>query len=256
MTAESAKRLPDPEALRYAYNSYGQRYAVIRAFDSSASLTRAQLADESYVLGLFSNENFNVGYTAYSPEGQVIATWGNSYPVAYEYDDQRRLVSMVTTRDENYRSSNLLTLLPGGVALSDIPHLSYPSQLDTTRWLYDEATGLLTNKLFSDSKGPSYSYTVDGKLSQRKWARGVTTDYEYDFAGSLTNVLYSDETPSVAYTYNRLGQHLSAVTYDSSGAYVTSNYFVYTPTLELDYEECRGVVFRHWTFVLECQIIV
>jgi YD repeat-containing protein len=62
-----------------------------------------------------------------------------------------------------------------------------------------------TNKLYSDGNGPEYTYTADGKLSQRTWARGITTDYTYDIAGSLTNVVYSDETPDVAYTYDRLG---------------------------------------------------
>ena len=30
---------------------------------------------------------------------------------------------------------------------------------DTTRWLYDEPSGCMTNKVYADGKGPSYSYT-------------------------------------------------------------------------------------------------
>ena len=28
---------------------------------------------------------------------------------------------------------------------------------DITRWFYDEATGLVTNKVYADGKGPSYT---------------------------------------------------------------------------------------------------
>ena len=37
-----------------------------------------------------------------------------------------------------------------------------------------------------NGKGPSYSYTPDGKLARRIWARGIVTDYTYDSAGNLT----------------------------------------------------------------------
>ncbi|MDD2601071.1 MAG: RHS repeat-associated core domain-containing protein, partial [Kiritimatiellae bacterium] len=108
-------------------------------------------------------------------------------------------------------------------------------KIDITKWVYDTATGLLTDKVYADGHGPSYTYTSEGKLSRRTWARGITTDYAYDFAGALTNVVYNDETPAVAYTYNRLGQQLSATTS------VSTNIFVYSPTtLELDYELQNG----------------
>ena len=40
----------------------------------------------------------------------------------------------------------------------------------------------MTNKLYSDGKGPSYTYTPDGKLARRTWARGIVTEYTYDNA--------------------------------------------------------------------------
>ena len=57
---------------------------------------------------------------------------------------------------------------------------------DVTRWLRDEATGLVTNKVYADGKGPRYDYTPDGKLATRTWARGIVTTYSYDDNGSLT----------------------------------------------------------------------
>ena len=54
-------------------------------------------------------------------------------------------------------------------------------------------------------------------------------------AEAITNVVYNDETPAVTYTYNRLGQQLSAT------SSVSTNTFVYSPvTLELDYELQNG----------------
>ena len=35
---------------------------------------------------------------------------------------------------------------------------------DVTTWLYDEATGLMTNKVYADGKGPTYDYTFDGRF--------------------------------------------------------------------------------------------
>jgi YD repeat-containing protein len=47
----------------------------------------------------------NTGHFAYDTNDRILATWGSSYPVAYEYDSQGRQIAMATTRDENYRST-------------------------------------------------------------------------------------------------------------------------------------------------------
>lgn len=84
---------------------------------------------------------------------------GATYPVGYGYDTWGRMASMTTFRDENG---------PG----------------DTTRWQYDLATGLLTNKVYADGKGPAYVYDAAGHLTGRTWARGVSTAYRYAFDGA------------------------------------------------------------------------
>ena len=48
-----------------------------------------------------------------------------------------------------------------------------------------DATGLVTQKLYADGRGPCYTYTDDGNLATRTWARGVTTSYAYDAWGTL-----------------------------------------------------------------------
>ena len=80
---------------------------------------------------------------------------------------------------------------------------------DVTLWNYDAATGLLTNKVYADGSGPSYEYDAVGRLTKRTWARGVATDYAYDALGQMTNIDYSDDTPDVAFTYDRMGRQVT-----------------------------------------------
>ena len=140
----------------------------------------------------------NIVYTTYDAEGRVVAQRGATYPVDYTYDVYGNKISMTTYRDE---------MLANG---------------DVTRWLYDEPSGLVTNKLYADGKGPSYDYTPDGKLSRRTWARGIVTDYTYDNAGNLTRTEYSDATPTITMAYDRVGNLVNATT-----AGVVTNLYAY-----------------------------
>ena len=124
----------------------------------------------------------------YDADGNVVAQGGAQYPVCYSYDGYGRMIAMSTYRSE------------------DISHA------DVTTWLYDEATGLTTNKVYADGKGPNYTYTPDGLLATRTWARGIVTAYSYDTLGNLVAVDYSDTTPDITYTRDRLGNVLLAVT--------------------------------------------
>jgi RHS repeat-associated protein len=133
----------------------------------------------------------NTVYTAYDVQGRVTNTWGATYPVAYEYDSYGRMSAMKTWRDTN-------------------------GAPDVTRWNYDEASGLLTNKVYADNLGPSYEYDGSGRLAKRVWARSITTEYDYDTIGQLTNITYSDSTPGVTFAYNRMGQQTMIT--DATGA--------------------------------------
>ena len=64
----------------------------------------------------------------------------------------------------------------------------------------------MTSNAYADGNGPSYAYSLAGRLATRTWARGVTTSYSYDNAGSLANTMYSDGTPAVTNNYDRLGR--------------------------------------------------
>ena len=170
----------------------------------------------------------NTTYTAYDDQSRVVGTWGATYPVAYDYDDFGRMVAMYT-----YRGTNAISFF------SDISNLKLG--MDRTAWLYDLATGLLTNKVYADGKGPSYAYTPDGKLASRTWARGIVSAYGYDTLGKLTSIAYSDGTPGVAFSFDRLGRQV--VITDGTG----TRRFVYNDALQLACEtNAFGVLTRNY----------
>ncbi len=73
----------------------------------------------------------------------------------------------------------------------------------------------MTSKVYDDGKGTTYTCNAGGQLLTRVWDRGITTTYGYDNAGSQNSIDYSDTTPDISFTYNRMGQ-LATVT-DASG---------------------------------------
>lgn len=142
----------------------------------------------------------NKEHLAYDQAGQITHTWGEAvYPVKFVYDLYGRRVRMFTYRlGTNWSSDAWPTDTTG--------------QGDETLWVYDEATGLLMQKLDAAGKGVSYTYTTGGKLVSRTWARleanqPIVTTYSYDTKnGELLRIDYSDSTPDLVFTYNRLGQ--------------------------------------------------
>lgn len=66
----------------------------------------------------------------------------------------------------------------------------------------------------------AYTYTDNGNLATRTWARGVVTTYSYDGWNNLTNTAYSDGTPSITFVYDALGRQISAI--DAVGTTTTT----------------------------------
>ncbi|MBI3871290.1 MAG: RHS repeat-associated core domain-containing protein [Verrucomicrobia bacterium] len=120
----------------------------------------------------------------YHPTGELKKTYGSrTYPVEYTYDDQGRMKSVKTWKDFTGNS---------GTA--------------TTTWNYDGYRGFLTNKAYADGLGPNYTYTAGGKLKARAWVRGITTTYVTNSIGEVVTIDYSDSTPDVSFTFDRLGR--------------------------------------------------
>ncbi len=137
---------------------------------------------------------------------RVVSQRGATYPVDYAYNEFGEKVSMTTYRDFNGER---------GMGNGEPGAGNGSIQGDVTRWLRDEATGLVTNKVYADGKGPCYDYTPDGRLATRTWARGIVTAYSYADNGALTNTVYSDGTPTISLAYNRAGRQIRAE--DASG---------------------------------------
>ena len=143
-------------------------------------------------------------------------------PFHNAYDPSGRMIAMRT-----YRGTTEIT---SAADLFTLP-------TDRTTWSYDQSTGLLTNKLYADGKGTAYAYTPYGQLASRAWARGVTTTYAYTNGSSLAAVGYSDDTPDVAFAYDRLGRQVSAIV-----AGISTNAYTYDPeTLALSMETQNGM---------------
>lgn len=173
------------------YDAQGRVTRTVDALGAATAYTYDALGRRTSV----TDPNGMTVTTAYDAEGHVISQRGATYPVDYTYDEFGNKVAMMCYRERGTGNGEW------GTGNGDI-----------TRWFYDEATGLVTNKVYADGKGPSYTYTPDGKLASRTWARGVVTTYTYDNSGALTNTVYSDDTPTISMVYDRVGNMISAVT--------------------------------------------
>ncbi len=148
-------------------------------------------------------------YLEYTAQGEQRRVWGDTaYPVEYVYDDYGQKTEMHTYR--------------GGSGWNGSTWPGSPGTADVTRWVYEAATGLLTSKTHGygtqDADTVSYTYTAEGKLYTRTWARTVggnplITNFAYSSAtGELTTIFYSlgeggdPNTPAVTFTYDRLGR--------------------------------------------------
>ena len=99
---------------------------------------------------------------------------------------------------------------------------------DVTTWLRDEATGLVTNKVYADGRGPAYGYTQDGRPTRTTWARGAWFENVYDGQGRVVQVLHDDATLDAAMEYDRLGRPVArnadAFGYDALGQVVSARF--------------------------------
>jgi len=149
--------------------------------------------------------------TLYHLTGETATNSGaRTYPVAYTYDYAGRLKTMTTWTNFSGNQGSAVTT-----------------------WNYHNTRGWLTNKVYADSQGPTYTYTPGGRLSTRTWARGVTTTYSYNAAGDLSATDYSDATVDLTHAYDRRGRLIRVTEggsvstlrgYNDAGQIVNENY--------------------------------
>ncbi|MFR8201303.1 RHS repeat domain-containing protein [Akkermansia sp.] len=139
---------------------------------------------------------------SYDIRGRKIAEYGTAIqPSCFAYDEAGRLTSLTTFRtDEGDITTDPSSRTDG----------------DTTRWLYDAATGLELKKTYANGSCVSKTYDRLNRLETLTKARGIVTTYQYAPAtGELVSVSHSDNTQPWLYSYNHLGEMISVS--DASG---------------------------------------
>ena len=155
----------------------------------------------------------NVVDVAYDSAGNPISISGSAFPIERTFNEFAKVTSETTFRDKAHAEGA------------------------TTQWLYDDATGLVTNKIYADGSSISYDWTPAGKLQRRMTARGIMTTFTHSPDGKLKRVSYSDGTPSVTFEYNRSGLRTSAISGNGS-----TNLFSYSDSGLLTNEVQNGAV--------------
>ncbi len=145
-------------------------------------------------------------YFNYNTRGEMVQTWGDAtYPLEYVYDAYGQRTELHTFRSGQNWSASVWPTLTTGTA-------------DVTKWIYQESTGLVTQKQDGALKGSIYTYDELGRIKTRVWARGITCTYNYDAnTGELRTITYSDSTPTVSYAYDRGGRQTNIT--DAAGAH-------------------------------------
>jgi RHS repeat-associated protein len=190
---------------------------LVSVTDGVATTTFEYYPSDHQSAGLLkseANSNGKKTYFNYNKIGALTQTWGDTtYPMEYVYDGYGQRTELKTYR--------------GGSGWSGSTWPTSTGTADVTKWIYDEATGMLTQKQDAAGKGTSFKYDLMGRVSERKWARttstgaAITTTYTYDDKkGELTKIDYSDATPDVVFnSYDRIGRLLNVTDGDSTSAF-------------------------------------
>ncbi len=219
---------PTPQtATTYSYDSLGRQLSLTNPRSGTTSQTinaNGQIATTFDGAGITTYEYYpdthvNAGrlkslinplnkkvYFAYSARGELLQTWGdNTYPMEFVYDSYGQRTELHTFRGGHNWAASVWPAATTGV-------------VDVTKWIYQESTGSLTQKLDAVLKGTTFTYDELGRMKTRVMARGITCTYGYDAnTGELRTVSYSDSTPGTTFSYDRGGRQTNAT--DAAGTH-------------------------------------
>ncbi len=219
--------------MRYEYDGLGRQTAVI---DSRAGRSETHYNSRGEVEATVDPDGNRTTYTYYGPNegnagklkvkvnpaghtekfaynsrGQITARWGDArHPVVYFYNHCGERTNMLTFSGE--RDGPATAMLDIGKTPEQIlAALGDPGQ--TTKWVYDESTGVLLRKEYADGNGTDYAYTPDGRLNTQTNARGDKIVHEYeektaDLAKTVrlpADTKPGDKSNVTEFTLNRLG---------------------------------------------------
>ena len=150
-------------------------------------------------MGLLVKETNTVGknrYRSFNKYNLVDKIWGETeQPLQYDYN-----IFGEKTQMKTYRSFNGDTNWP------------QDDSADITSWQYDQASGLVTKKTAANGDEISYEYSLDGKVITKVTSKAnssdtLTTNIEYDpITKDIAKITYSDSTPTITFSYNRIGK--------------------------------------------------
>ena len=160
--------------------------------------------------------------------------WGDAAePVEYVYDDLNRILEIRTFRQGSDWNSESWPDNPGPA--------------DAVRFHYDSKTGLLTSKEYPDGATESWTYTAAGRIASRTWARAhedapLTTTYIRDPAtAEIVRIDYSDDTPDLTISYDRLGRPATAKWNSEEGRPIMAEYKYDETDLKLESETVKNL---------------
>ena len=161
----------------------GQVTATINA--QGLTTTMAYYPAGAHAAGMLKSQTGPTGkstYYDYNDRGQTVHIWGDvPYPQSEQYNQFGDLTNLTTYRGGSSWTGSVWPANTGPTA-------------DATTWMYDEATGLLTNKTDAAGRAVTYSYYNTHQLWTRIWARGVASTNIYRANGDFVRIDYSDGT--------------------------------------------------------------
>ncbi|MEZ5274878.1 MAG: RHS repeat-associated core domain-containing protein [Opitutaceae bacterium] len=178
------------DRVRYITRDYGAGTLTVR--ENVYNSTTGRLDRHIRRNKVYGTERSENTYYTYTKQGRVDYQYGDgAFPVDYVYNAYGQLVEL-----HQYRNTS-------------------GTNKTTVKMLYDDESGLLKEKRhYSTSsayKATKYEYNDQDKVSKRIWARSsggtLKTTYWYDTTERhLVKEDYSDTTPDVTYTYDRMGR--------------------------------------------------
>lgn len=163
---------------RTEYNALGQHSASIDALGNRTTYAYDQFGNLASVIDPLGHATIY----EYDLRGRKIYEGGATYPVSYAYDVFSAITNVTTYHDES-----------SGICSS----LSYE---------YDEASRALVRQINADHTSTVYVFNAGGKMTSRTLARGIVAEYLHDAWNAVTNISYSDSTPTVSIQYDEMGR--------------------------------------------------
>lgn len=168
---------------------------------------------------------------SYDLAGGLVEDSSTDGVVSYEYDAARRRISMTDptgTTSFMYDDDGNMTEVdsPNGVVSYSYDNEGRRTSMTTPAGTvsYGYANGRLSSVTNTDGGVTTYGYDLNARLESAVLPNGVSADLQYDPAGHLTSLTYTDLTSAIIdqfiYTYDPAGNRTSAESNAGTETYV------------------------------------